>query len=220
LLEKHVSYYRQLDSAEKERFENWINSFLLNCEITGVGVEVEDLDRILVASSAAIPIFGFPKWTQYPNLREVLLYPNTFAADTFATEGADRNVTGMVGWGYMNGKMILSKPALRQGFAQRGRGNVGIHEFVHLVDKADGETDGIPEYLMDQQYAIPWIDLIRTKMEEIQEGDSDIRAYGGTSTTEFFAVASEYFFQRPHHFEKEHPELFAMMEEIFKQDLS
>ena len=220
LLEEHVSYYRQLESAEKERFESWVDSFLLNCEITGIGVEVDDLDRLLVASSAAIPIFGFPKWTLYPNLREVLLYPNTFADDTFATEGADRDVVGMVGWGYMHGKMILSKPALRLGFEQSGRSNVGIHEFVHLLDKADGSTDGLPEYLLERQYTIPWLDLIRKEMEAIREGDSDIGGYGGTSPTEFFAVAAEFFFQRPHHLEREHPELFGMLERIFKQDLS
>ncbi|MBK7408588.1 MAG: zinc-dependent peptidase [Saprospirales bacterium] len=220
LLGEHVRYYHQLDPAEKERFEDWVYSFILNCEITGVGVEVDDLDRLLVASSAAIPIFGFANWKRYPHLTEVLLYPATFADDTFATEGADRDVEGMVGWGYMNGKMILSKPALHLGFEQAGQSNVGIHEFVHLLDKADGETDGLPEYLLGQQYTLPWLELIHKEMEAIQAGDSDIRDYGGTSPTEFFAVASEYFFQRPHHLEQAHPELFAMLERIFKQDLS
>lgn len=220
LLEEHVHFYRQLDPEEKVRFEKWVQSFLLNCEITGVGVEVDDLDRLLVAASAAIPVFGFPNWTRYPNLKEVLLYPATFDKDTFATEGADRDVLGMVGWGYMNGKMILSKPALRLGFEQAGRSNVGIHEFVHLLDKADGETDGLPEYLLGQQYTLPWLELIHKEMEAIREGDSDISGYGGTSPTEFFAVASEYFFQRPHHLEQEHPELFAMLERIFNQDLA
>ncbi len=220
LLDEHVTYYHHLEPAEKERFEKWVYSFLDQCEITGVGVEIDDLDRLLVASSAAIPIFGFPKWNRYPHLKEVLLYPDTFAYEDFATSGPDRNVEGMVGWGYMNGKMILSKPALHKGFEQPGRGNVGIHEFVHLLDKADGETDGIPEYLLERQYSIPWLDLIRKEMEAIREGKSDIPDYGGTSTTEFFAVASEYFFQRPHHLEKEHPELFEMLEKIFKQDLA
>ena len=220
LLEEHVNFYRRLDPAEKERFERWVQSFLLNCEITGIGVEVEDLDRLLVASSAAIPIFGFPNWTRYPNLREVLLYPDTFSDDTFATEGEDRDVLGMVGWGYMNGKMILSKPALRLGFEQTGRSNVGIHEFVHLLDKSDGSTDGLPEYLLDRQYSIPWLDLIRKEMEAIREGESEVGDYGSTNPSEFLAVAAEFFFQRPHHLEKEHPELFEMLERIFKQDLS
>ena len=220
LLEEHVAFYRQLDAEEKARFEKWVEVFLLNTIVTGVGVEVDDLDRLLVAASAAIPIFGFPNWMRYPHLKEVLLYPATFRDEDFGTEGADRDVEGMVGWGYMNGKMILSKPALHRGFDQPGRSNVGIHEFVHLLDKADGEVDGLPEYLLEKQYSIPWMDLIRQEMEAIREGESDLRDYGGTKPSEFFAVASEYFFQRPRHLEREHPELFAMLEKIFRQDLA
>ena len=47
--------------------------------------------------------------------------------------------------------------------------NTAIHEFVHLIDKTDGTIDGIPELLLEKQYTIPWIDLIKNKIDEIYD---------------------------------------------------
>jgi Mlc titration factor MtfA (ptsG expression regulator) len=126
----------------------------------------------------------------------------------------------MVGTGYMEGKMILSKKALRHGFKNEAdKKNTAIHEFIHLIDKSDGVIDGIPSALMSHQYSIPWIDLINKKINEIHEGDSDINPYGGTNKEEFFAVAGEYFFERPRLLEKKHPELYKLLEQVFAQDM-
>jgi len=104
----------------------------------------------------------------------------------------------MVGTGYMEGKMILSRQALRQGFQnETDRRNTAIHEFVHLIDKADGTIDGVPELLLDKQYVLPWFDMVEKKIEEIQAGKSDINPYGATNRAEFFAVLGEYFFESP-----------------------
>ncbi|PKQ65425.1 hypothetical protein BZG02_00005 [Labilibaculum filiforme] len=67
-----VVFYNALSMEEKNRFEHKIQEFLLNCRITGINVEVNLTDKILVASSAIIPIFAFPEW-KYTNLFEVLL---------------------------------------------------------------------------------------------------------------------------------------------------
>ncbi|MBB4078581.1 hypothetical protein GGR28_001194 [Lewinella aquimaris] len=219
LLRKEVTFYSTLSRADKKRFQERMRYFFQRVTITGIDTEVTELDRVLVAASGLIPTFGFEQWNQYPKLREVLLYANTFNRDTFATEGAGRDVAGMVGGGYMNGKLLLSQQALRRGFANPGRDNTGIHEFTHLLDKADGETDGIPDYFLEHQYLIPWVEMMRGEMEAIQRGDSDIDDYGATNKAEFFAVAAEYFFNRPAAFASKHPELFALMERIFHQDL-
>lgn len=220
LLSKNVSYYEELDAADKLRFETKVNTFLSNCTITGIQTEVSVLDRLLVASSAVIPIFGFPNW-HYPNVREVLLYPNNFD-EQFQFEGSgSKNILGMVGDQHLEGLVILSKRALHQGFKnEMDKQNTAIHEFVHLIDKADGAIDGIPKILMDRQYALPWIDLIHQEMNRIAEGDSDINPYAATNTAEFLAVISEYFFERPKLMEKNHPKLYALLETFFQQDMA
>ncbi|MBT8392094.1 MAG: peptidase, partial [Ignavibacteriaceae bacterium] len=139
----------------------------------------------------------------------------------FDTKGSGRRIAGMVGSGYMEGKMILSKPALRHGFKNESdKKNTAIHEFVHLIDKSDGSVDGIPSVLLEKQYSIPWIDLINKKIDEIYDGKSDINPYGGTNRAEFFSVVSEYFFERPKLLAKNHPDLYNLLEKIFKQDMA
>lgn len=218
ILTKEITFYNSLSPTEKEHFEYKVQEFLLNCRITGIQTEVDTTDHLLVAASAVIPIFKFPNW-RYTNLFEVLLYPASFNED-FETTGKDRRILGMVGTGYMNGKMILSKAALHHGFDNTSdKKNTAIHEFIHLIDKLDGNIDGVPHVLLERPYVIPWLDLINHKIDEIYEKESDINPYGGTSQVEFFAVASEYFFERPKLLAQKHPKLYDLLEEIFDHDM-
>src|SRR4030095_2472079 len=215
LLNDNVAFYRLLSETDKLRFEEKIKDFLSYVKIYGVSTDIDELDKLLVASSAVIPIFGFDNWHYY-NLRYVLLYEDAFNSESFSTSDFESNIWGMVGTGALQQMMILSKPALRLGFKnETGTYNTGIHEFVHLLDKADGAIDGVPEQLLSKQYTIPWLNLMNEAIEKIKQGNSDINPYGATSRTEFFAVAAEYFFQRPDLFKENHPELFALMEKIF-----
>lgn len=219
LLEQNVAYYNGLNEKEKLRFETRIQEFLLNHNVYGIKTDLEDLDYLLVASSAIIPIFQFDNW-RYTNIREVLIYPDTFNHN-FETEGAGRRILGMVGTGYMNGVMILSKKALRDGFSNTNdKRNTAIHEFVHLIDKMDGYIDGVPEILLEQSYCIPWVNLIREKIEEMRLKPGDINSYGATNEAEFFAVVSEYFFERPKLLESKHPELYALLERMFDKEMN
>ncbi|MBL0144636.1 MAG: zinc-dependent peptidase [Chitinophagaceae bacterium] len=185
--------------------------------MSAVNTNITELHNYLIASSAVIPVFAFPEWKYGRLLNEVLVYDDTFSKD-FKTEGVNRNVLGMVGTGYLDGKMLLSKHALELGFNnQSDKNNTAIHEFVHLIDKADGDIDGVPKLLLDKQYVIPWIDMVYEEMEASKIKNSDINAYGYTNKTEFFAVIAEYFFERPDLFSKKHPKLFEMMSKVFKQ---
>lgn len=216
LLQQHVAFYRALNNEEKVVFENKMAAFLSTVTIEGIKTDVEDIDRVLIAASAIIPIFAFKDW-HYPNLTNILLYPEHFNEE-FDMTGNEKPVMGMVGSGSMNNKMILSKPALHEGFKnETDKNNTAIHEFVHLLDKMDGSTDGIPEIFLQKQYIIPWVHLMHKNISEILANKSDINPYGATSKTEFFAVAAEYFFERPDLFKSRHPDLFVLMEDIFNQ---
>ncbi|GJM36030.1 MAG: hypothetical protein DHS20C18_50310 [Saprospiraceae bacterium] len=219
ILSQKVRYYDRLSTIDKDRFEQAILQFFEDVEITGIEITIDDTDRLLVAASAVIPLFGFPGW-RYHNLNEVLLYEGTFNRD-YQTKGEERNILGMVGTGPLQRMMILSKPAVLRGFEDhKSKSNVGIHEFVHLLDKADGATDGIPEVLMERPFIIPWLKEIHEEIKEIKDQNSDINPYGASNEAEFLSVVSEYFFNQPELFEKNHPELFMMMEKVFRQDLS
>lgn len=218
LLSDHVSYYRRLDEKNKVKFEEKIKEFLGQVRIDGIDTTVDDLDKLLVRSSAVIPVFGFEKWT-YFNLKNVLLYPASFNKDEFLASGYEKNTLGMIGNGPMQRVMILSKSALHFGFqTEPPKENTGIHEFVHLLDKEDGDVDGMPEALINRKYNSKWIELVDKNIESIFLGYSDINNYGASNKAEFFAVASEYFFNQPVLFKENHPELFEFMCMIFNQN--
>jgi Mlc titration factor MtfA (ptsG expression regulator) len=113
--------------------------------------------------------------------------------------------------------MVLSLPALRGGFDKYVDGNTAVHEFVHLIDKADGVVDGVPEYLIPKELIKPWMKEMNRTIREIREGDSEIRTYAGTNEAEFLAVLSEYFFKKPKKLQDEHPELFALLDKIYNR---
>ena len=217
ILTQEVDFYQKLDENGKTKFELLVNEFLGYVRIEGVGTSITDTDKVLIASSAIIPVFGFPEW-KYKNLTNVILYPDTFDKE-FQFEGENRNIMGMVGTGYMNGQMLLSREALTKGFSTAsGKENAAIHEFVHLLDKSDGATDGIPEHLLSHEYAMPWLKMMHQEMRRIEEGKSDINPYALTNEAEFLAVASEYFFETPEKFQKMHPKLYDMLSMIFNQN--
>lgn len=218
LLQQHVHFYRQLSVADQQLFQKRVMIFLQYVHIHPVKTTLTDLDRVLIGSSAIIPIWGFPHWHYY-NLQHILLYPNAFEENTFQLEGLNRDVLGMVGSGTLNQIMILSQQALRDGFMNENtKSNTGIHEFVHLLDKADGATDGIPESLLAKPYVLPWIQFMHQTIQEMQAGHSDINIYGATNQAEFLAVVSEYFFTQPQLFQQHHPQLYALLQQIFHQD--
>lgn len=214
-LENYIHFYSSLSETEKYRFRSDLFEFLNRVRIVGVKTEVSKADRLFVASSAVIPVFHFPQW-QYYELDEVLLFESAINLD-FKTNQPDSFILGMVGTGKLERKMILTREALVEGFTNKtDKYNVGIHEFLHLIDKEDGRIDGLPKVLMDKQYAIPWLRHIRAKILEIQYKQSDIDAYGATNLSEFLAVSGEYFFERPDLFKLKHPELYHLMNQMFK----
>lgn len=219
LLADYISFYTQLDEVGKAHFEQRAEQFLSAVTITGVNAEVEDLDKVLIAAAAVIPVYHIPDW-QYINLHEVLLYPGTFNHD-FEQGGMDRNVAGMVGTGALQNAMVISKWQLRQGFiSQHDTRNTAIHEFVHLVDKMDGTIDGVPEIILERRYCAAWKKLMEDSIQQMRAFGSDIDPYGATNTAEFFAVISEYFFKQPERLKANHPDLFAMLERIYRTAVS
>ncbi len=108
-LVEHVNFYRGLSEQDKTLFHQRIWLFLETTAVAAGQFPVTDEDRLLVAASAIIPVWSFPKW-HYFNLKGVYLLPAAFNAE-FECGKPDSTITGMVGTGPMGGKMALCKPA-------------------------------------------------------------------------------------------------------------
>ena len=216
-LSERVVFYGNLGPQDRTVFEQRVQLFLAEKRVQGIDTDIDDEVRLMVASSAIIPVFAFPGYT-YPHVNEVLIYPNSFDS-TFQTQryqGHRQYISGMVGDRFMNGTVVLSKADLVRDFdGMKGRTNVGVHEFVHLLDKADGAVDGIPEMLMQHRYVGPWLLEIKEEAKRIEKGKSDINPYALKNNAEFLAVVSEYFFENPEKMQKKHPELYARLSAIY-----
>lgn len=217
ILINKVAYYVALDEAQRDRFQKMVMVFLDETRITGIRTDIDDQTRVLVAASAIIPIFQLPDW-EYRSLGEVLIYPDSFDHRLRPDGENPRNILGMVGKGHLSGVMILSKPALISGFNIAGDGNnVGIHEFAHLVDQADGSIDGIPPGAPPDLVAA-WLSWVGRELSTESETRSHIKPYAYTNEGEYFAVLVEYFFEQPGTLKRKNPELYEMMEKMFRQD--
>lgn len=210
ILESKIEFYQRLNREDRKKFDQRMHIFLLNVRIVGIKTTVKDVDRVLIAASAIIPIFGFPNW-HYHYLKQVQLHPGDFPIND-----SGKMARGLVGWGAMEGILKISRKALHEGYAdQNDQRNVAIHEFIHILDKQDGSVNGILQTVMDDVDIMPWLHIIHQKMSEIESGNSSIRKYGAINQEEFLAVVGEFFFESPEKMKIEHPALYAALDSIF-----
>ena len=221
ILSEQVAFYRALTDDEKTRFEQQTQVFLARTCITGVQTEVDDNTRLLVAASALIPVFGFPDW-EYRNLSEVLIVPDAWQLNNDPTKEIAPLQGTLLGsvQGFQNQHyMRLSKASLEQGFRDAAdRQNVGIHEFAHLLDEADGVIDGLPKAALPPALLRQWAAVMQREIAAIQAGKSEINPYAATNEAEFFAVVTEYFFEKPEKLQENHPDLYELLNRAFHQN--
>ncbi len=216
ILKEKVAYYNGLTKEDQLLFQKKLGLFLSEANIAGVGVEIDDTLRLLIASSAVIPVFRFEGWT-YINMGEILVYDGEVHTGDPHT-AKDGILLGQVRPFQTSHLVLFSKQSLEQGFQfMKDGSNVGIHEFAHMIDQADGSIDGIPNAVMPEALLKPWTKLMYAELEKMKKGQSDINPYGLTNHAEFFAVVCEYFFENPHRFKKHHPELYEILFKTFRQ---
>lgn len=107
------------------------------------------------------------------------------------------------------------------GELRRNGRNLVIHEFAHKLDMLDGVVDGTPP-MPDGCAGNCWRDVMTASLAQLREQASRGRptildAYGAQSPGEFFAVACEVFFMQPRVLRAAHPDLFGVLECVFKQ---
>jgi Mlc titration factor MtfA (ptsG expression regulator) len=208
---RQYDHYERLDEIWRTRFEDDLRLFLAEKRITGVGVEVDDELRLLVAASAVSLSVGWPDY-EWDQLTEVLLYPDDFDRD-YAFGGTDR-----AGETHPWGTVILSVPALFESFEFPDDAyHVGIHEFAHLLDVDQTHFDGIPVGLAEAR-ARAWVTEAEREMERLRRGRSVFDEYGAHDPVEFLGVAVEAFFEAPQAVRRRHSGVYEILSAYFAQD--
>jgi len=209
-----LASYARLPPELRGRFEDDLRLFIAQKPVTGVGVEVDDELRLLVAAAAATLGLGWPDFDWEP-LSEVLLYPDDFARDYGRAGGDDDDRAGEAhAWG----TVILSVPALLESWDEPGDGfHVGFHELAHLLDVEQTEFDGIPIGL-DSEGRRRWVELREREMQRLRRGRSVLDPYGAEDPVEFLPVAVEAFFDCPRELRRRHAELYRELAGWLRQD--
>jgi Mlc titration factor MtfA (ptsG expression regulator) len=211
VLHDRCDHYDRLPPALRARFEEEVQVFIAQKRITGIGVDVDDELRLLVAASAvslSVAWDGYG-WDQ---LAEVLLYPQDFGRDYSLDEQE------LAGQAHPWGTVILSVPALEDGFEDPEDGyNVGFHEFAHLLGATQAHFEGIPPGL-DQDEARRWAAAAQSEMPRLHRSRSAIDSYGAEDPLEFLACAVEAFFENAQLVRHRHPEVYALLRASFRQD--
>ncbi len=210
-LQRGVAFYSSLDAIERERFERNVIAVAEGYHFAGVGVEVTDELKMLIAAGAAMVVHGRPD-LRLQGTRDILIYPDAFSEDYVASH--DANIAGMV---HRQGPIIFSARSLRRGFSREADGhNVAVHEFAHVLDLDDGFADGAP--VLSSHAVEPWLALVEDELRRVRDDDSVLRDYAGTNQAELFAVATEVFFERPARLKKRHAALYDALVSFYNVD--
>jgi len=215
VLERQVDFYRRLPDDEKARFRRDVHYFLLDHHLEGIDVELDDELRALTAAGAVVLTFGMPEY-EWDNTRDILIYPTSYDEDY--QYGPQGDVLGQVS---QQGSIILAADALKVGFDNGTDGhNVGLHEFAHVIDFADGEIDGVPARLSWPTIQ-PWMEKMHAHLQRVDQGGRHrkvFRGYAYTNEAEFFACATEMFFEQPSRLFHKAPDLYQLLADFYHQD--
>lgn len=212
-LEKNVPFYEKLEGDSRARFLRNLKIFLYDKHFIGAqGLEVTDEMRVTIAA-AAVRLVQHLDLSFYDRLTEIVVYP--FDYEHQDKEGA------VFGEAHTWGTVVLSWPAVLRGLTNPRDGHdTATHEFAHVLDVMDGAFDGTPELRATEDYR-PWAGVMTEHFLALRKNRrvrKVLRSYGGTNEAEFFAVATEAFFEKPERLRKEKPELYEALRRFYGWD--
>ena len=226
-LTRNLPVFSRLPPADQAELLSHVQVFLAEKRFEGCGgLEVTDEIRLTIAAQACLLLLH-RETDYYPHLSTILVYPSTYLAHE------DRHLEGPIweeGGEYRLGHtapwlevMVLAWDAAKRGALHPSDGqNVVLHEFAHQLDFEDYATDGAPALATRAEY-LAWARVMSSEFRALRAADEAgtptvLDTYGATNPAEFFAVATEAFFERPRALRARHPELYAELRKFFRQD--
>ena len=226
-LTRNLPVFRRLPLADQTELLRHVQVFLAEKHFEGCGgLELTDEIRLTIAAQACILLLH-RETDYYPQLSTILVYPSTYLAQ------GERHLEGPIweeGWEYRLGHtqhrlgvIVLAWDAANRGALHPSDGrNVVLHECAHQLDFEDYSTDGAPALATRAEY-LAWARVMSSEFKALQAAEEAgtptvLDTYGATNPAEFFAVATEAFFERPRALRARHPELYAELGKCFRQD--
>jgi Mlc titration factor MtfA (ptsG expression regulator) len=233
VLASYFPIYARLPEEDRKELQGHIQVFVAEKRFEGCGglTLTEDM-KVFIAAQACLLLLHRDT-DYYPGLRSILVYPSAYFVKTTRHVGLgvmEERHDSRLGEAWDCGAVVLAWDAVHAGAADPTDGhNIVFHEFAHQLDFEDGRTDGAPLlgtedpwYRRKDRYKA-WARVLRAEYEKlranVEAGErSALDEYGATNPAEFFAVATESFFERPREMQQRHPELYEELKRFYKQD--
>lgn len=228
ILRNNLNFFYKIPSDLQLQLKDKMKVFLSEKHFTGhQGQEITDEVRVTIAAQACLLLLNRPT-DFYPFLKTIAVYPAAFITNRTTQDHSgvqQRDSRVLLGESWNRGKVILSWQDSAHGGADFEDGhNLVIHEFAHQLDGESGVTNGAPPLSKNQNYDV-WSKVLSQEFSRLQQqtrhGEPTlIDKYGATNPAEFFAVASEVFFEKPKELKQYHPELYAQFSHYYAVDPS
>jgi Mlc titration factor MtfA (ptsG expression regulator) len=226
ILETNCPFYQGLTAEDRRELLGHIRVFLDEKHFEGCGgLELTDEIKVTIAAQASLLLLH-RETDYYRRLITILVYPGAYVARGIEAIGGGAVLEGDVarlGEAWTEGVVVLSWDDVRKGASDiRDGHNVVLHEFAHQLDQEDGAADGAPILEHRTRY-VAWARVLGAEYEQLRR-DSErgrrtvLDEYGATNPAEFFAVATECFFEKPARLQKKHPELYEELKAYYRQD--
>ncbi|MFK3738780.1 zinc-dependent peptidase [Massilia sp. TN1-12] len=225
-IERNVDQYRGMSPALRQQLQRLVKQFLHQKTFVGcAGLEVTEQMRVTIAAQACLLLLN-RRTEVYPGLHAVLVYPGAFLVPRKEADEAGvvtETRQDLLGESWGDGRVILSWEHVRRaGLPAHGTHNVVLHEFAHQLDSESGSNNGAPLLGSAERYR-RWSETLSRDFALLRRdtywGQRDVLdPYGATNPAEFFAVATESFFEQPHALAARHPELYAEFQAYFRVD--
>nr|HEX4317746.1 M90 family metallopeptidase [Kofleriaceae bacterium] len=229
ILDANVAAYPRLGADRQHRLRDLVQVFVAEKHWEGCGgLEMTDDIRVTVAGTGCLMLIARDH-DLFAQVMSILVYPSAVVGPTSVSlyglaHGPVKPRDVVIGEAHHRGPMILAWDAVKSGAADHDDGrNVVIHELAHKIDYLDGAADGTPP-LPDTASIRHWTEACSGAFlalrRSIKRGTRHfLRDYAATNEAEFFAVASETFFERPAELRAELPDVFAVLREFYGYDL-
>ncbi len=229
ILAERFRHYCFLDDAEKRHMEQLVQVFLAEKEFEGCnGLEITDEIRVVIAAEACMLLLGLHH-DLYRGLVSVLVYPSVVVTPPrgqgvfLQSPMVEKPPTPISGQAMLRGPVILVWDIVKRDARHPERKhNVVYHEFAHMLDMEDGTADGTPVLHSREEYKIwarVFTEEFTTLRRRSQSGKKTfLDPYGAVNEAEFFAVATEFFFDEPIQMQTGHKALYDVLSGFYNQD--
>ncbi|MBU0484529.1 MAG: zinc-dependent peptidase [Proteobacteria bacterium] len=224
ILAKNLPPYQNMSSELQQQLQDYIRIFIGEKSFEGCGgLELTDEIKVIIAAEACLLLLNRDT-DCYPKLYSVLVYPSTYVVGARHQPTVHQdNMSVRLGESWNHGAVVLAWDSVRKGGLNfRDGHNVAMHEFAHQLDQEDGRGDGVPILAQRSAYSA-WSQVFLKEYELLQyqtkKGQKSVMdKYGATDPAEFFAVATETFFEKPFQLKKNHPDLYHELQGFYKVD--